>query len=384
MPITDFAYFEELLAQKRYETFCSVLVTLPIYVLLEKNSEKKSLLHLLASIPEDSWRNMVLSVVNHDCLASVVDGDGNLCIHLLVERGYASSVAVLRKRMDAKMLTVPTNNMRDNVFHIVARLDDSSTLRELLLTPYHPSLLTNKNIFGNSPIRVAVKTCTVEAISLLGDGYGHLQESVRDEFFRYKESLLVVAVETNNALVVRKVLELYYGKAYKHWDDCILEAGSVLGYGSQNYPNSVREIMRFYIDNPQHASLKVLYHIIQSDNQRELLNVTGSKRKSFYHLLVEVGADHVLLQTRLFHYNAKTTKRHNLLHTFALSRNPTVQFLKALHTKIGDERFVTLIDERCVNGTTPVQYLETNDSEEVKSCLQYMREVYGIASATEF
>ena len=390
MSISIISHFENLLKVGSYEKFCSQIINLPSHVLELKNEQGKSLVHLLVDVPETGWRNMALALLNHDHLTSLEDENGNKCIHLLVERGYASSVNVLRLRIDAKKLTVSTNNSRDNVFHIAARHCDCSTLRELLLTQYHPNVLTAKNKDGNSPIREAVKACNVNAITLLGTAYKHLQESVRDEFFRYKQSLLFCAVETNNALVVRKVLELYYTKAYRHWDDCILGkhlgTNSVLdSYHRKNYPNSMSAIMRFYIDNPRYTMLKVLYHIIDKDDLTgELLFLYGSKRKTFYHLLVEVGAGHALSTLRRFYPNVRTRKNHNLLHTFALSDNPTLDVLKILHAKMGDDTFIALIDQHCVEGCTPIQYLETNKGEEVESCLQYMREAYGISNNTEF
>ena len=383
-------HFENLLKEGSYEKFCSQIINLPSQVLELKNNQGKSLVHLLVDVPETGWRNMVLALLNHDHLASLVDENGNKCIHLLVERNYTSSVNVLRLRIDAKKLTVSKNNSRDNVFHIAARHLDCSTLRELLLTQYHPNVLTAKNKDGNSPIREAVKACNVDAITLLGTAYKQLQESVRDEFFRYSKSLLVCAVETNNDLVVRKVLELYYTKAYRHWDDCILHkhlrTNSVLdSYCRTNYPNSISAIMRFYIDNPQYAALKVLNYIIDKDESTgELLFLTGSKRKTFYHLLVEVGAGHALSTLRRFYPTVRTKNKNNLLHTFALSDNPTLELLKVLHAKMGDDTFITLIDQYCVEGYTPVQYLEANKGEEAEICLQYMREVYGVSTSIEF
>ena len=134
-------HFENLLKEGSYEKFCSQIINLPSQVLELKNNQGKSLVHLLVDVPETGWRNMVLALLNHDHLASLVDENGNKCIHLLVERNYTSSVNVLRLRIDAKKLTVSKNNSRDNVFHIAARHLDCSTLRELLLTQYHPTFL---------------------------------------------------------------------------------------------------------------------------------------------------------------------------------------------------------------------------------------------------
>lgn len=385
----DFCYYTSLLREKRYDLFCARLSTLGKEEFFKQDESGRTLIHLLTEVPEDTpLHNVALQCISASAF-TVADAQGDTPLHLLVAKNYVASVVIVLPRIQYAKVLRSKNNDGDNVFHIAARHQSVTMLNTLLYYLQYTNTVAVQNIKGNTPLFEAVVYHNVPAINALKVAL-RCKETAHIDFF--KKNILEFAVATNKPDVVEAVLNLYYDKVYDPWDKCILttdnfgEESVVSSAMQSNCPEGVKAVVKFYIDNPHRATISVLQHLIYWDGggHPTLLRIRGTNGKSFYHLIAEIGYTPALRHLNRSHpLDCKTKEDYNILHSLALSPTPNEEFLEAMRTKVGDTVFVKLLDERCLNGYTPIQYLRGNFSEEEAArCLAYLEKCMPTLSDT--